>query len=77
MHVAPGRVLGSERVEDAGELRQKALRWRVLARALNDRDDEQRIAAIAAEVERRADALSGMDRSDRSRHPLPDRLEAL
>jgi len=72
-----GGCLGSERMEDAGELRRKAQRWRVLARSLNDRDDERRIASIAAEVERRADALSGRHRSEQGKHPLPYRLEAL
>jgi hypothetical protein len=72
----PGRVLGSERVEDARVLRRKAQRWRVLARSLNDRDDEQMIVAIAAEMERRADALSGRDRSDMATYPLPYKPEA-
>jgi hypothetical protein len=45
--------------EDAAELRQKAERWRVLALGLNDPDDWQRIVALAAELEGRADALAG------------------
>jgi hypothetical protein len=46
-------------MEDAGKLRQKAERWRMLALSLNDRDDQAIIEAFAAELERQADALSG------------------
>jgi len=44
--------------EDSAELRQKAERWRVLALGLNDPEDWQRIVALAAELEGRADALA-------------------
>jgi hypothetical protein len=64
-------------MEDAGELRQKAQRWRVLARSLNDRDDWQRIVAIATQMERLADALSARDRSDIATYPLSRKPEAL
>jgi hypothetical protein len=49
-------------MEDAGKLRQKAERWRVLALSLNDPDTQCRIEALAAELERRADALTGKTR---------------
>jgi hypothetical protein len=45
-------------MEDAGKLRQKAERWRVLALWFNDRD-RLSIEALAAELEREAAALSG------------------
>jgi hypothetical protein len=54
-------------MEDAGQLRQKAERWRLLAFSLNNRDDRRRIEGFAAEMERQADALSGGDQ-DTARH---------
>jgi len=52
-------------MEDAGELRRKAERWRTLALSLNDRD-WRNIEALAAELEQQADTLSGGDQ-DRER----------
>jgi hypothetical protein len=45
-------------MEDAGELRKKAERWRRLALWFNARD-RLSIEALAAKLEQEADALSG------------------
>jgi len=47
-------------MEDAGELREKAERWRRLALWFNDRD-RLSIEALAEELEREADTLSDED----------------
>jgi hypothetical protein len=45
-------------MEHVGELRQKAERWRRLALWFNDRD-RLSIEALAEDLEREADAISG------------------
>jgi hypothetical protein len=50
--------------EDAAELRQRAHRWRVMALGLTDLEVRRRIEALAAEMERRADALSVTGNTD-------------
>jgi hypothetical protein len=51
--------------EAAEELRQKAQRWRAMALGLTDLEVRRRIEALAAEMERRADALSVTGNTDR------------
>jgi hypothetical protein len=55
-------------MEDAGELRQKAERWRRLALWFNGRD-RLSIEALAAKLEQEAEALSGCEPHPRINDP--------